>query len=67
MVSSFGEPMFTSSTTEDYRRLIVVHQSDRKHVTEKDVARLESQGFVVMFVEFVSMVREITALTQGDA
>jgi hypothetical protein len=54
--------MFTSSTLEGIApRLIVVHQSERKHVTDKDVARLESQGFVVLFVEYVSKVREIAA------
>jgi hypothetical protein len=59
---SYTEPMFTSSTLEGIApRLIVVHQSERKHVTDKDVARLESQGFVVLFVEYVSKVREIAA------
>ena len=60
--------MFTSSTLEGIApRLIVVHQSDRKHVTEKDVSRLESQGFVVLFVEYVSNVREIAADAGVDA
>jgi hypothetical protein len=62
MVGSFGEHTFTSSTLEGIPpRLIVVHQSDRKHVTGDDVKRLQSQGFVVLFVEYVSKVREIAA------
>ena len=63
---SFGEPMFSSSHTEGIApRLIVVHQSDRKHVTDKDVNRLESQGFAVLFVEYCDKVREIAADAAG--
>ena len=65
---SFGEPMFSSSHLEGIApRLIVVHQSDRKHVTDKDVTRLESQGYVVLFVEFTNKVRVVEASDTEEA
>ncbi len=67
MVGAFGEPAWAASTLEGgLPRLIVVHQSERKYVTDADVKRLERNGFVVLFVEYVSKVREIAADAERD-
>lgn len=67
MISYTGEPTYTTHTLENVApRLVVIHQSDRKHVTKEDVERLERNGFVVLSVEYTNKVRVIDAIESGE-
>lgn len=52
------DPMYTSSSIPvSAVRLVILHHSERKHISKEDMERLQSFGLVPLFVEAVDMVR----------
>ena len=51
MFAMTEEPMYTHTETSVTPRLVRLWPSDRANVTDKDIARLERFGFIVIFVK----------------